>query len=72
MALGVWRANSKVAQAGIPPQSGAGKGSYEVWWLPRTERRATIPHHASREIAPGTLRAILKDLGLTEDDLRSV
>jgi len=49
---------------------GPSKGSHEVWWLPGTERHATIPRHSAREIAPGTLRAILKDLGLSEDDLR--
>jgi predicted RNA binding protein YcfA (HicA-like mRNA interferase family) len=30
-----------------------------------------IPRHPTREITPKTLAAILKDLGLTEDDLRS-
>ena len=47
------------------------KGSHELWWFPGTERRAAIPRHQSREIAPGTLKAILKELGLTEDDLRN-
>ena len=46
------------------------KGSHEIWWDPKTGRRTLINNHAGREIPPGTLRAILKDLALTEDDLR--
>ena len=48
-----------------------GKGSHEIWWLPDTERRSSIPRHPGREIATGTLKAILRDLGLSEDDLRN-
>jgi predicted RNA binding protein YcfA (HicA-like mRNA interferase family) len=41
-----------------------GKGSHEVWWNPETGRRAIITHHTQREIPPGTLNDILKDLGI--------
>ncbi len=47
-----------------------GAGSHEVWWWPEKRARTTIPRHSTREIAPGTLKKILKDLGLREDDLR--
>jgi predicted RNA binding protein YcfA (HicA-like mRNA interferase family) len=33
-------------------------------------RRTTVPVHAGRDIRPGTLRNILRDTGLTIDDLR--
>jgi predicted RNA binding protein YcfA (HicA-like mRNA interferase family) len=46
-----------------------GKGSHEVWWDPATGRRATIPNHPGQEIKRRTLATILKDLGLSEDDL---
>jgi predicted RNA binding protein YcfA (HicA-like mRNA interferase family) len=46
-----------------------GQGSHEVWSDPKTKRYATIPNHPGREIAKGTLARILRDLGLTEDDL---
>jgi predicted RNA binding protein YcfA (HicA-like mRNA interferase family) len=46
-----------------------GKGSHEVWWWPEKRRRTTIPRHPKREIAPGTLKKILSDLGLKEEDL---
>ena len=46
-----------------------GKGSHEVWWHPTTGNRATIPNHPSQEIKKKTLATILKDLGLTREDL---
>jgi predicted RNA binding protein YcfA (HicA-like mRNA interferase family) len=48
------------------------KGSHEVWWWPERRRRTTIPRHPRREIPPGTLRRILRDLSLTESDLHDV
>jgi predicted RNA binding protein YcfA (HicA-like mRNA interferase family) len=33
-------------------------------------RRTTVPVHAGRDIRPGTLWNILRDTGLTVDDLR--
>ncbi len=47
------------------------KGSHELWVWPERKLSVFIPHHASREIPPGTLHAILTRLGLTEDDLRN-
>jgi predicted RNA binding protein YcfA (HicA-like mRNA interferase family) len=44
-------------------------GSHEIWWLPGTDLRTVIPNHPSKEVLPGILRAILKDLGLKPDDL---
>jgi predicted RNA binding protein YcfA (HicA-like mRNA interferase family) len=46
-------------------------GSHEIWWRPGTDFRTVIPNHLSKEIPPGTLRAILKDLGLKREDLQS-
>ena len=41
-------------------------GSHEIWWNPTTRRRAIVPHH-SRDVAEGTLRAILKQAGITPE-----
>jgi predicted RNA binding protein YcfA (HicA-like mRNA interferase family) len=49
-----------------------GKGSHEVWWDPVTGRRAMIPNHPGQEIKKKTLAAIMRDLGLTEEDLTSL
>jgi predicted RNA binding protein YcfA (HicA-like mRNA interferase family) len=48
-----------------------GKGSHEVWWHPTSQRYTSIPHHSHKDIAPGTLRAILRDLGISAEDLRN-
>ena len=37
-----------------------GPGSHEVWRHSFTGRKVTIPHH-SRDLAEGTLRAILRE-----------
>lgn len=58
----------KLRRLGYEPLRQAG-GSHEIWWMPATEWRTVVPNHASREIPNGTLRAILRDLGLTMHDL---
>jgi predicted RNA binding protein YcfA (HicA-like mRNA interferase family) len=44
-----------------------GPGSHEVWRHSQTGRKVTIPHHA-RDIAEGTLRAILREAGIDVSD----
>jgi predicted RNA binding protein YcfA (HicA-like mRNA interferase family) len=44
-----------------------GPGSHEVWRQAETGRKVTIPHHA-RDMAEGTLRAILREAGISVDD----
>jgi predicted RNA binding protein YcfA (HicA-like mRNA interferase family) len=44
-----------------------GAGSHEVWRNAATGRRVTVPHHV-REIAEGTLRAILREAGIDAED----
>jgi len=39
-------------------------GSHEVWWNPTNEQFTVIPRHGSRDLHPGTLRAILRQLGI--------
>ncbi|MSQ32907.1 MAG: type II toxin-antitoxin system HicA family toxin [Dehalococcoidia bacterium] len=46
------------------------KGSHEIWWNPSTRVLTTISAHKDREIPKGTLADILKQLGLTIDELR--
>jgi predicted RNA binding protein YcfA (HicA-like mRNA interferase family) len=58
----------KLRRLGCEPLRQAG-GSHEIWWRPETELRAVVPNYAAREIPTGTLRAILRDLGLTLADL---
>jgi len=42
-----------------------GAGSHRIWWNPTLDRYTTIPDWGSKDIRPGTLRSILRDLGLT-------
>jgi predicted RNA binding protein YcfA (HicA-like mRNA interferase family) len=40
------------------------KGSHEIWWNPKTRARTTVPNHPG-DIPEGTLRAILKQAGIS-------
>lgn len=44
-----------------------GQGSHEVWRHAATGRKVTIPHHA-RDMAEGTLRAILREASIRVED----
>jgi len=37
---------------------------HDIWINPKTGKTASIPRHKSKEIAIGTARSIIKDLGL--------
>jgi predicted RNA binding protein YcfA (HicA-like mRNA interferase family) len=43
------------------------KGSHEVWYNPDTHHRVTVPHHPGN-LPMGTLRAIVREAGLTVDE----
>jgi predicted RNA binding protein YcfA (HicA-like mRNA interferase family) len=43
------------------------KGSHEIWWNPHTRARTTIPHHPGA-LPEGTVRAILRQAGLSVDE----
>ena len=44
-------------------------GSHHIMRHP-DGRNTTVPVHHGRDVRPGTLRNILRDVGLTADDLR--
>ena len=39
-------------------------GSHEIWFNPKTQRYTTIPNHLG-DMPEGTLRAIIKQAGIT-------
>ncbi len=47
------------------------KGSHEIWINPRKNLTAVSPNH-SGDLPRGTLNAILKQLGLSREELDSV
>jgi predicted RNA binding protein YcfA (HicA-like mRNA interferase family) len=44
------------------------RGSHEIWYNPATKRRTTVPNHPGTDIPRGTLKAILKEAGLTLEE----
>ena len=44
------------------------KGSHEIWYNPTTKRRTTIPNHQGVDIPKGTLKAIIKEAGLSVEE----
>ncbi len=42
-------------------------GSHEIWYNPVTNRYTTIPNHPG-DMPEGTLRAILKQAGVTQEE----
>jgi predicted RNA binding protein YcfA (HicA-like mRNA interferase family) len=42
-------------------------GSHEIWFNPKTRRYTTVPNHPG-DMPEGTLRAILKESGITPDE----
>lgn len=45
----------------------AAAGSHEIWRNPTDGRKVAIPHH-SKDMAEGTLRAILREAQVNVDD----
>jgi len=43
------------------------RGSHEIWWNPQTHARTTVPHHRG-DLPEGTLRAILRQAGLSIEE----
>lgn len=41
-------------------------GSHEIWWNEQTKRTCVIPHHP--EIKPGTIKSIIKQMGISEKE----
>ena len=43
------------------------KGSHEIWYNALTRRRTTVPNHPG-DLPPGTLRAIVRQAGISVDE----
>jgi len=43
----------------------AGKGSHLIWHNPATGKVAAVPDWGSKDLAPGTVRAIIRELGIS-------
>lgn len=45
-------------------------GSHEIWWNEKTRKTCVIPHH--KQIASGTLRQIVKQMGISENEFNNL
>ena len=48
-----------------------GPGSHEVWRHRESGQKVTVPHHA-KDLAEGTLRAILREIDVSPDSFLSL
>ncbi len=44
------------------------KGSHEIWLNLSTGARTTIPNWGSKDLKPGTISGILRDLGIRREE----
>jgi predicted RNA binding protein YcfA (HicA-like mRNA interferase family) len=47
-------------------------GSHEIWYNAITSNRVTIPNHPGADIPKGTLKAIIKQTGLSTEEFLSL
>lgn len=47
-------------------------GSHYIFANIETKRRVTVPFHSNQEIAKGTLLQILKDAGISKEELQDL
>lgn len=45
-----------------------GKGSHRVWHNPATGLIASVPDWGSKDLAPGTVRAVIRELGVSRKE----
>lgn len=50
----------------------AGKGSHRIWYNPTTGKMSTVPDWGSRDLSPGTVRAAIRELGISRREFGPV
>lgn len=48
------------------------KGSHRKWHNPANHRVTTVPDWGSKDLAPGTVRAIIRELGISRQEFGSI
>lgn len=49
-----------------------GKGSHRIWYNPETNQVVSIPDWGSKDLAPGTVRAIIRELGISREQFGKI
>jgi predicted RNA binding protein YcfA (HicA-like mRNA interferase family) len=44
------------------------KGSHRVWYNPTTGQKAVVPDWGSKDLALGTVRSIIRQLGISREE----
>jgi predicted RNA binding protein YcfA (HicA-like mRNA interferase family) len=58
----------KLQQLGCQEVSRHGSGSHRKWHNPITGRSVPIPDWGNKDLKPGTVRAIIRQLGISRED----
>lgn len=59
----------KVRKAGFVFRRSTG-GTHAIWWNEDKKKTCVVPHH--KEIKPGTLKSIINQMGLTEEEFKNL
>ncbi len=59
-----WEAARKLTVLGCQEIARRGAGAHRKWTNPATNRSTVLPDHGGRDLASGTLRAVVRQLGL--------
>ena len=62
----------KLRTLGCEEMSRRGEGSHRKWYNPATARFATLPDWGSKDLRLGTIRAVVRQLGLEWEAFRQV
>ena len=54
----------KLAALGCKEVARRGGGAHRKWANPAAKRSTVLPDHGGRDLKPGTLRAVVRQLGL--------
>lgn len=49
-----------------------GKGSHTIWYNPETGKMASVPNWGKKDLAPGTVRAIIRELDIDRTTFGSI
>ena len=49
-----------------------GKGSHRIWYNPATEKVTAVPDWGSKDLVPGTVRAVIRELGISRREFGSI
>lgn len=55
---------AKLKRLGCRELPSGGKGSHRKWFNPQTVRATVIPDWGSKDLKSGTIRAVVKQLGI--------